>query len=535
MFLYLGCWSLSYDGTDNHYTIANCTECLCIADVDHCSNEEFLGRNCGKCVTDERMIGDGRYDCVHGVDEASDAVILKEDGFANWRRILNGATWMCRDPNQSEVVKRCGAVLSNKRRPFLHSFINEERSHEACESVESANGDIKFDFWLCPAGQCVRDKNHCEGQCPWGFEYDRYLGNCKQLECLDHQRMCDNSCIVETRSCHGSCPDGKYFCHEDGWCRDPQEPCGQNNTCPDTDNFHYCPEAGTCQLNNLTCGRTCLGPDRMLCHTTGTCLHLGDPTCSEWCPGRQRLCGDRCIKLTEPCEGTCSVGYWHCLEFSSLCIPRYKQCGGRCYELDEPCLDQIGRTVCFPRGTCPIPIPSSSTTTTTTSIPSSSTTTTTTTTTPSTRTTNVDDKSLVPQSSVSECDEQLCLPDDCDSQPSSPCLGICIGLNKTCHGLCLPGRKLCRDVCIPKVRSHGAIAQTNKSLFSTFIFLWLLALRLWALSINVLILCWLLVVGTVVDVGVTVKRWRSNNVNKSEWAAGPSKCLVTSLFNYEPC
>ncbi len=35
---------------------------------------EFLGQSCGKCITEEQRIGDGVRDCVHGVDEAPDAV-----------------------------------------------------------------------------------------------------------------------------------------------------------------------------------------------------------------------------------------------------------------------------------------------------------------------------------------------------------------------------------------------------------------------------------------------------------------------------
>ncbi len=286
---------------------------------------------------------------------------LKTNQVIDWRRILSGAAWRCKDPMHNGVIKQCGAVLSNHREPFLYSFEAQGDSTD-CESTRGE----EFRFWWCPIGQCIRDSNHCQGQCPWGHEFDRYRGNCRELQCLEHQRICDNSCIVESRSCHGVCAGDKHFCHEDGWCRDPRVPCGANRTCPE--DRHYCQRSNICQPNSQTCGyQTCLAPGHKYCYSTGGCLPPGHRDCVEWCTDNRRLCGDACVTLTEPCKGSCAAGYWACPAQSSLlCIPRFRQCHGRCHQDDELCLDEIGRTVCFPRGTCPFSVASITTAATTT-------------------------------------------------------------------------------------------------------------------------------------------------------------------------
>ncbi len=137
--------------------------------------------------------------------------------------------------------------------------------------------------------------------------------------------------------------------------------------------------------------------------------------------------------MTEPCVGECSAGYWPCPALDDLlCLPRFKQCHGRCHEDDETCLDQIGRTVCFLKGTCPF-----------TMEPPTTTIATTTTTTTDGRE-GRDEKELP---SVSPCLEQTCfLPPECAEVPCSA--GVCVGLNSTCGGRCLPGRLPCNGTCL---------------------------------------------------------------------------------------
>ncbi len=71
----IGCWS--YSSSPPTFTLTACSRCLCTAEVDDCSRKDFLGQSCGKCLTDEAAIGDGKKDCVHGVDEATDAIRFK--------------------------------------------------------------------------------------------------------------------------------------------------------------------------------------------------------------------------------------------------------------------------------------------------------------------------------------------------------------------------------------------------------------------------------------------------------------------------
>ncbi len=383
---------------------------------------------------------------------------LKDSQRKNWRAILSAAAWRCKDPLQNNAIKHCGAVLSNLRHPFLYSFAMEEETFMECQGVPD------FQFWWCPIGQCIRDTNHCQGQCPWGYEFDRYEGNCKVLVCLDHQRICDNSCIVETRSCHGTCPKGLYFCHEDGWCRDPRVPCGSNRTCPE--DRHYCPRSNICQPNSHTCGyRTCLAPGFKYCYSSDTCRPLDSSNCVEWCPSKERLCGDTCVKMTEPCEGSCATGFWLCPASSSLfCIPRFRHCQGMCHQEDEVCLDEIERVVCFPKKTCPFPITQRISTRSTALLTTVTTTTATTASTssssssPTTRETSTDIQvvSLSPSGSFS-CPEQTCFPPDC---PSPPCAWTCIGRNQSCFGICAEGRTLCGGVCLQ--RAQGRKRERNR-------------------------------------------------------------------------
>ncbi len=106
---------------------------------------------------------------------------------------------------------------------------------------------------------------------------------------------CLSSCISESRSCHGLCPSGRYFCHQDGQCRDPREPCGGNRGC--APGRHYCPRSNICQPDFQTCGyRTCLATRRRFCYSTGSCIEEESGDCLEWCPGRERVCKDKCIR-----------------------------------------------------------------------------------------------------------------------------------------------------------------------------------------------------------------------------------------------
>ena len=80
-----GCWS-HLSSSPGLFRLSPCSSCLCRADVGDCSRADYLGYDCGRCLTDDGAVGDGVKDCVHGVDEAQDAIALvneREGGKSN--------------------------------------------------------------------------------------------------------------------------------------------------------------------------------------------------------------------------------------------------------------------------------------------------------------------------------------------------------------------------------------------------------------------------------------------------------------------
>jgi hypothetical protein len=39
-----------------------------------------------------------RPDCIHGIDESSDAKYLKEFFHDDWKFVINYGRWLCKDP-----------------------------------------------------------------------------------------------------------------------------------------------------------------------------------------------------------------------------------------------------------------------------------------------------------------------------------------------------------------------------------------------------------------------------------------------------
>lgn len=149
------------------------------------------------------LVGDGKADCLYGMDEAEDARrIVDLVGRPNWNRLLFRGYWKCRDGQNRSVT--CTGVAGRDGPLFLHSYpaevaTEEDGGEQRCKSVphtqffapnygsyffrDSLGSHWEARFWSCPeASTCVREGENCELgvkaaderdlACPAGFEED---------------------------------------------------------------------------------------------------------------------------------------------------------------------------------------------------------------------------------------------------------------------------------------------------------------------------------------------------------------------------
>ena len=138
------------------------------------------------------MIGDGRNDCTHGIDETSDAAAIKREVRHNlWHHLMYLGDWRCPDPGVA--LKDCDAPYYPRPRAYLHSF--PYMSYTGCEL------GLSFKYWHCrEANSCVRPGHACERRtmlrqgvrCPASYSVERGGTECVKRICPVNHWTCNS-------------------------------------------------------------------------------------------------------------------------------------------------------------------------------------------------------------------------------------------------------------------------------------------------------------------------------------------------------
>jgi hypothetical protein len=187
---------------------------------------------------------------------------------------------------------------------------------------------------LCPEGQCVYDRKHCDDSrtgCPFTKPYKCFDGTC-----VDNLNRC---AILNNNA---TCEKGSYHC-DDGSCRKDPKDCPKANGCPTNKPVKcadgICIDPSLTSCNNPTCPSNrpikCLNGDCV--DTTSSCSNVTELQdyydCSTVGKEGYFMCADgNCVPTPEMCKPLfeCPRGYIKCSDStckitSNLC-PKTNNC-----------------------------------------------------------------------------------------------------------------------------------------------------------------------------------------------------------------
>jgi len=239
---------------------------------------------------------------------------------------------------KKDVYKECdGACLK------LSEKCNGKCGFYQCESENGKCLNSVFDnlsVYSCN-GKCIPKQNPCNGEC-YNSQYQCLLDG----KCIDHYQdgeyvwnNCDGACINVTEKCNGEC--SLDACESDeGLCVDYFSRNSPMKSCD-----------GKCIDWQTPCKGECVSY-LDLCERNGKCLDIYDDKTREqvW-----QHCGNKCVKMSEKCEGTCHDSM---CEKDGKCIKKekhfeFEDCDGKCMKKGEKCNGKCRYNECeTEKGSC---------------------------------------------------------------------------------------------------------------------------------------------------------------------------------------